>query len=488
MRERRKSTTEKALDAVGLGGAFAAITGKKSRSSSRNRGGGRRRGSSSSQSKSRERFGKEQISQALKAAALAGVAEAVRARNEPGGWGGAKGRRILTAAVSAGGVDGLLDRDPNKHGTRHVVESALAGLATNRIVNGPRSKSRGRDNARVDSRGRARSESRGLKDLAAGGVLAAGAKSIYDRVRSKSRGREGSRGRARSRSSSFSSYDSRDPPPPRARSKSISDRVNAGLASLGIKSGNSRNNVNRQGGGRYDDDDSYYDDRRPTGYRGNSNVSRGPQSTALSTTPSGYRYDERAHHNGDPDTDSDSDLGSSSGEEQERKKVSRKRLITGGLAAVATIHAAHNVYQSIEKRDARKIEVATGEMSPEEARKKRNKARWQDAASIGIAALGIKGAYSEWKEMKETHEEVQEAKEKHERHAHKRAARREKEELMQRHGYNQSAPDLHSSYNPGGPMYYDGNPYGSSIALPPPPAPVGHQTSRYQPQRGGYYQ
>ena len=47
-------------------------------------------------------------------------------------------------------------------------------------------------------------------------------------------------------------------------------------------------------------------------------------------------------------------------------------------------------------------------MTPQEARKKKNKARVQDAAAIGIAALGIKGAYSEWKEMKEQRDEAHE--------------------------------------------------------------------------------
>jgi len=72
------------------------------------------------------------------------------------------------------------------------------------------------------------------------------------------------------------------------------------------------------------------------------------------------------------------------------------------LATVATIHAAHNVYASMEKRKARQKAVAEGEMSPEEAKKLKSKATMQDMASIGIAALGIKGAVSEWKEMQES--------------------------------------------------------------------------------------
>jgi len=78
-----------------------------------------------------------------------------------------------------------------------------------------------------------------------------------------------------------------------------------------------------------------------------------------------------------------------------------KQLITAGLATVATIHAAHNVYQSIEKRDARHKAVQEGEMTPEEARKLKAKATLQDVASVAIAALGIKGALSEIKEANE---------------------------------------------------------------------------------------
>ena len=94
-----------------------------------------------------------------------------------------------------------------------------------------------------------------------------------------------------------------------------------------------------------------------------------------------------------------------------------KEYITAGLAAVATIHAAHSVYNSMEARGKRHAEVAAGDISPEQAKKQRNKARLQDAAAIGIAALGIKGAYSEWQEVQENrHELVQQNKQRQERH------------------------------------------------------------------------
>jgi hypothetical protein len=55
----------------------------------------------------------------------------------------------------------------------------------------------------------------------------------------------------------------------------------------------------------------------------------------------------------------------------------------------------------MEAHEKRHKLVAEGEMTPEEARKKQTKAWVQDAAAVGIAALGIKGAFSEWNEMKE---------------------------------------------------------------------------------------
>ena len=68
-------------------------------------------------------------------------------------------------------------------------------------------------------------------------------------------------------------------------------------------------------------------------------------------------------------------------------------------------------------------ELAAGEITPKEAKKKRNRAKLQDLASIGIAGIGIKGAYSEWKEMKEQRDEAKEfdkkREERHERRLHK---------------------------------------------------------------------
>ena len=79
------------------------------------------------------------------------------------------------------------------------------------------------------------------------------------------------------------------------------------------------------------------------------------------------------------------------------KKARGKGVLGAGLALVSTINAANNLYELMEKRNERLRAVSEGEMTPEEARKLKAKARLQDAAGIGIVALGIKESISRWK-------------------------------------------------------------------------------------------
>ena len=492
-RERRKSTVEQALGSLGLAGVAGALLGKKDdRSRSRDRGGRRGRDYSSDRSRSRrsrsrggrdrarsKSMGREKVIQSLKAAALAGAAEAFRARKEPGGWTGAKGKRILTAAVGAAGVDGLItgtgSGDPDKHSTRHIIESALGGLAAGHLINGPRSQSRGRGRSPSQSRG-------GAGDLVSGGILAAGAKKLYDRARSKSRSR---------RESSTDSYDSRSPHgKERKRSKSITDYARNGLASLGIGGGAEKADDRRRSRG-LEEDDGYYQQRYDgqDGYPDSREVGQPLPSAVNGGAHVRDGYDYGPHHTGDPDTDSDSDLGSSSGEEKERKKGTGKQLLTAGLATIATIHAVHSVWQTAEQHEKREKELRKGEISKAEARKQRNRGYLQDAASVGIAALGIKGAMSEWMEAKEHREEHRAEKEKFMRHKAKRAARREKQLMLarqyQQSGFGGSMPNLSTTAGgyyeqpqPGGtsysaaprmgPTYYDDNPFAATVGPLPP--------------------
>ncbi|KAI5369798.1 hypothetical protein Slin14017_G006770 [Septoria linicola] len=446
--ERRKSGIEEVIGGLGLGGLAAGILGNKDKDrdrspgarSNRSRSRARsRRGGSSSRSRSRSRAGggdksrtERKWAQAAQAALVAGAVEAFRSRKEPGPWTGDKGRRIATAALGAGGIDGLIDRDPDKKSKRHLAEAVIGGLAANRLANGPVSKSRGRgvDSRDVspESRGGFRSRSRSIVDRIRGrsqsrgrapsedggggkvglakGVLGAGAvaavgKTIYDRVRSKSRKR-----RSPSRDSSADSYvPSRRRPRDQRRSQ-------------GSDTGSTRRTGDR-------------DDQ------GGREVARGTRDGALAPAAAGGAAGAMTKSNGNGNAKNDggndsSDSSSTTDMEKTRKHMRGKELITAGLATVATIHAAHGVYSSMEAHEKRHRLVAEGEMSPEEARKKQTKAWIQDAAAVGIAALGIKGAFSEWKEMNEQRREIQEIEKRKGARRKKRVARQKQEE-MERH-------------------------------------------------------
>lgn len=352
--------------------------------------------------------------------------------------------------MTAAGTDGLLDRDGNKHSKRHMIESTLAGLATSHFVGG-RSKSRGRDGRSKSSGGG------GLKDLASAGALAAAGKEIYDRVsrsRSRPRGREGSRDSYDSESDRSRSRrrDDRDRGS-KQRSKSVSEYISKGMAALGLEGGGDdrrrersrsrnrdyeRSSSRRRGSKRYDSysdsdgDDSEYRSRgsRRGGGRDSRDVGRyrsigrnPPPNQTRSAPRGGPDRAASTRSRGRSSSESDSDLGDSSDEKEKHKKMKRDMLVTSGLATVATIHAAHNVHQGIEKRKKRLQALEEGKITAEEARKRRIKANTLDAASIGLAALGIKGAYSEWQEVNEKRKEHREFQDECS-HRHERRLRR----------------------------------------------------------------
>jgi hypothetical protein len=144
-----------------------------------------------------------------------------------------------------------------------------------------------------------------------------------------------------------------------------------------------------------------------------------------------------------------------------------KEMLSGVLATATTIHAANIVYKNRKRRRERKKALAAGDISPEEAKKERNRARLTDVAFMGIAAMGIKAAVTEWKEMKERKSEIREFREKQQKN-HDRRLKKERR-LSNHHGsgrYGGSEPNLKSSYYSAS-EYYDGNLY-SAGALPPP--------------------
>lgn len=466
-RDRRKSIGDQLKEVVsgaGIGGILGNLAGGGERSRSRDRGGRDRRDHrdhrdhrerrsrySSSSSRSRDRGGRNRESsrgkweQAAKAAVVAGAVEAFRSRKTPGAWTGEKGQRIATAALGAAGIDGFVDRDPDKKSKRHIAESALGGLVANRLAHGSRSRSRtrGRDDSRSSSRspsrsrsrarsifgrsrsrGRDRSQSRGgdaLKNVAGAGAVMAAGKALYDRVRSKSRG-----AKARDRSRSVSSEDSYVP---------------------------SR-------GRRYDkqkDSEDYNNERSMTG------PAAGAGAVATTNQNRGRR-DESAS------SDSTTDM------EQKRKKLRGKELLTAGFATVATIHAAHGVYNSMVASEKRRKLVAEGDMTPEVARKQKSKNMLQDAAAVGIAALGIKGAFSEWKEMNEQRHQCHEMESKRRK---RRKAKEKRDREMRAQGM--MLPVANPPY--GG--YAPPMPYPESAGYPvaqvpsPPMGSVGGGSQRY---------
>ena len=187
--------------------------------------------------------------------------------------------------------------------------------------------------------------------------------------------------------------------------------------------------------------------RRDTGgYGSDSEGSVPPRSRQRPKSMSGRSRRGRGSSTSSSSSSS-TDLGSTTEEEKEMKKAQRKKWITAGLASVATIHAASKVYSSIENHDKRVIAVQQGTLSPEEAHKQARSARWQDAAAIGIAALGIKGAISEWKEMAEEHEHHKEMCNKHEEQHRKRLEHLRRIKARENSGYYKGRD---------GNWYYDG--------------------------------
>ena len=183
-------------------------------------------------------------------------------------------------------------------------------------------------------------------------------------------------------------------------------------------------------------------DRRVGAYRGGAAGGAAAEESEGSVPPQSRRG--RAKSTGGKSnkggssskSSSSSELGSTTDDEKKINKMKRKKWITGALAGVATIHAASSLYSSVENHDKRILQVQAGEISPEEAHKKQRQARWQDAASIAIAALGIKGAVSEWKEVQEQRHEHQELCEsKEERHKKRLEHQRRKKAREQHNGY-----------------------------------------------------
>lgn len=503
-----KNFLESALAAAGLSGAVKALTGgggggggsdekhrdrdRDYRDDTRSRRGSRSR----SRSRSPAKAGGSKVQKAAMASLIAGATEAFRVSKEPGSWKGEKAKRVLTAAAGAATIDAAQKsgKDGSKLG---LAESVIGGLIGNRMINGSkRDIIEDKETGRSRSRSRARSASRGggggggvsgLAALATAGLGAIGAKKVIENHRERSRSRR--------RDDSVDSYDSRDASPKRStkdrarsRSRSVVDTARRSLARIGIGKGErdvDDDYESTRGSSRRDRD--LVDDRGGRGYRDDYDDDVRSSRARSRSRGGGRAAASRASSRGSV---SSSELGDSDEDEKRAKKMRGKQIITTGLAAVATIHAAHNVYQSVEKRNARHKAVKQGKLSPEEARKLKSKALLQDAASVGIAALGIKGAISEMKEAREMHHELSEWQEEKDKRHQKRLERQGRSRSTPGGGRGGGGDDYYgsrsradNSISPGpprasryddGPRYSDGNPY--ATALPAPP--VGYDSRR----------
>ena len=212
------------MASLGLGSARSPVVKNGHRDQSR-----RSHSSSRSRSRGRRHEGtdtREQLVQSAKSALLAGAGEVFRSRKEPGG---AQKKRVLTAAVSAGAINALLNsgkEDGQRKSKTKVAESVVGGLAVNYLVHGSRHQ-QDRSRSRVDSRGRLDHDGtdRGGRDgrgqSYGGSVTAVGTASV-----------NGNKSRDRSRLSSSSGYDSSGENG--KRRKRIGGLARAGMAKLGL--------------------------------------------------------------------------------------------------------------------------------------------------------------------------------------------------------------------------------------------------------------
>lgn len=139
---------------------------------------------------------------------------------------------------------------------------------------------------------------------------------------------------------------------------------------------------------------------------------------AIPPKPNRQRDGRERNRTGRDDTssssESSSDLGCTDDDDKSKKKAKLKKWGAIGLAGVATIHAVSGVHSTIEKGKKRREELADGDISEEEAERKRNKGRWKNAANVGVAAIWIKGAVDELKEYREAAKEHRETNKKSE--------------------------------------------------------------------------
>jgi hypothetical protein len=105
------------------------------------------------------------------------------------------------------------------------------------------------------------------------------------------------------------------------------------------------------------------------------------------------------------------------------------------------------VHETIEKTAARRKELEEGEISEEEAKKRKNKGRWRNAANVGIAAVWVKSAYDEIMEYREAQKEHAEACERGEERHRKRLERAKALKRGEYKGHHKSGDQERNRYS-----------------------------------------
>ena len=122
-----------------------------------------------------------------------------------------------------------------------------------------------------------------------------------------------------------------------------------------------------------------------------------PRCTAIprprSQGPSGppRRYDSGSDSSSDDHDDHDA------GKTNAQPKPPPKHILYTGLACVATLAAANNIYQSAKAHHTRQRELDEGEISSAEAQKLKAQARKMDLISLGVAAVGAYNVRNGWR-------------------------------------------------------------------------------------------
>ena len=169
----------------------------------------------------------------------------------------------------------------------------------------------------------------------------------------------------------------------------------------------SRRSTNREQIIAYDDDQiraHSLDGRRRSSSRHPSTSSRG--SYAMPATPPQYPEEYVRHRNSSRSSSVIShpvqeDPEFTATDEADRaKKVRNKQLLYGGLAAITTIAATNNIYQSSKGHKERRLAVRNGDMTESEARSAKKKSIVMDLVSVGVGAICVNNAVNGWKKSK----------------------------------------------------------------------------------------